>query len=167
MTTTAPWNLLRDTCTPIYEFPVREEGSLKGREGKKGEREEEKRKNQDLGWRKMAVPMQTTRRAPRTSSGHWTGKWRHLRLWSSRAKVHAIADRRPTTDNRRRRRRRVAAELSLQLRKIATPPVTVVFQPFRTAYLPRQLERTRRTHHVRARNSPRFRSINLMFRGNY
>lgn len=70
---------------------------------------------------------------------------------------------RPTTDDRQRRRRRVAAELSLQLRKIATPPVTVVFQPFRTAYLPRQLERTRRTHHVRAR----FRSINLMFRGNY
>lgn len=67
-----------------------------GRE-KRREREEEKRKNQDLGWRKMAVPMQTTRRAPRTSSGHWTGKWCHLRLWSSRAKVHAIADRRPTT----------------------------------------------------------------------
>lgn len=52
----------------------------------------------------------------------------------SGAKVHAIADRRPTTDDRRRR---VVAELSLQLRKIATPPVTVVFQPFRTAYLQR------------------------------
>lgn len=49
-------------------------GEPKGKGVKKGEREEEKRKNQDLGWRKMAVPMQTTRRAPRTSSGHWTGK---------------------------------------------------------------------------------------------
>ena len=53
----------------------------------------------------------------------------YAREWSQGAR-HS----RPTTDDRRRR---VVAELSLQLRKIATPPVTVVFQPFRTAYLQR------------------------------
>lgn len=59
-------------------FRFTRRGELEGNGGReKGEREREK--NQDLGWRKMAVPMQTTRRAP--SSGHWTGKWRHLRLW--------------------------------------------------------------------------------------
>lgn len=43
-------------------------GEPKGKGGKKGEREEEKRKNQDLGWRKMAVPMQTTRRVVRLAA---------------------------------------------------------------------------------------------------